>query len=668
MPNRLAKAASLYLRQHADNPVDWYPWGAEAFQKAVAEDKPVLVSIGYSACHWCHVMAHESFEDPFIARLMNTHFVCVKVDREERPDVDQIYMEAVQMLTGHGGWPLNVFCLPDGCPFAGGTYFPPDERRGHNVIPWPQFLMRIADAFRRQRADLAENARAIIGNLQAANQPHRATGEPLSTGDLLAAVGHLLDAHDAEFGGFGGAPKFPPSMTLDFLLAMRASATVETRYPQTAQAIDAAVNTTLTAMAHGGLFDQIGGGFARYSVDRHWLIPHFEKMLYDNALLLDVYAKAWQRHRKPLYRQVIAETVGWLQREMRAPEGACYAALDADTEGEEGRTYLWTPQEVAAILGDEEGVRFCAAYGITEEGNFEHTSRSNPALLEGDPAVREALTPARARLLAARNQRPQPGRDEKCLTAWNALLVRGLARAAFACGESGWLEDAHTVADWIWGAMRREGDRLSSVSYAGRPRENGLLDDYAFSAEAFLALAAVVDWRRPGESALWIERAAALARVALDRFRDPGGIGCFFTSDDHEALVHRKKDWFDNATPSGNSSLIHVFAALEALTGDASWGAELESLKTAYPGIAASAPAAAGHAMSGIVWRSIGIATIKVRPGTALEPLRAALAARPWRPVFLLQGEPDQPAALQLCVGTECLAPTDSIDAVAQRL
>ncbi len=668
MPNRLANADSLYLRQHADNPVDWYPWGEEAFRKAAAEDKPVLVSIGYSACHWCHVMAHESFEDPYIARLMNTHFVCVKVDREERPDIDRIYMEAVQMLNGHGGWPLNVFCLPDGRPFAGGTYFPPDERRGHAIIPWPQLLMRIADFYRRQRADLEENARAIIGNLQAANLPYRATGEPLATGDLLTAAGRLLDAHDAEFGGFGGPPKFPPSMTLDFLLAMRASATVETRYPQTAQAIDAAVNTTLTAMAHGGIFDQFGGGFCRYSVDRHWLIPHFEKMLYDNALLLDIYAKAWQRHPKPLYRHVIAETVGWLQREMRAPEGAYCAALDADTAGEEGRTYLWTPQEVAAVLGAEEGGRLCAAYGITEEGNFEHSGRSNPALLEGDPAVRDALAPARARLLAARNRRPQPARDEKCLTAWNALLVRGLARAAFACGEPVWLEEACTIAEWIWRTMRREGDRLFSVSYAGRPRENGLLDDYAFSAEAFLALAAVVEWRRPGTAALWIDRAGALTRVVLDRFQDPDGLGCFFTSDDHAMLVHRKKEWFDNAIPAGNSSLLHVFAALEALTGDARWGQAIERLKTAYPGIVAGAPAAVGHALSAIVWRSIGIATVKARPGTDLEPLRAALAARPWRPVFLLQAGPDQAAAFQLCVGSTCLAPTDSPEEVARHL
>jgi uncharacterized protein YyaL (SSP411 family) len=668
MPNRLAEEPSLYLRQHADNPVDWHPWGDAAFARARSEDKPVLVSIGYSSCHWCHVMAHESFEDPYIAKLMNTHFVCIKVDREERPDVDQIYMDAVQMLNGHGGWPLNVFCLPDGRPFAGGTYFPPDERRGHNVVPWPQLLMRVADFYQRQREDLEENARAIIGNLQATNAPHHATGAALRPGELLQAAGRLLDAHDAEFGGFGEAPKFPPAMSLDFLMAIRASATVEARHPDTAAAIDGAVNRTLTAMAHGGLFDQIGGGFARYSVDRQWLIPHFEKMLYDNALLIDAYARAWQRYPKPLYARVVEETVDWLNREMRAPQGAFYAALDADTEGEEGATYLWTPAEVQAVLGDAEGARFCAVYGISETGNFESTGRSNPALLEGDPAVRDALAPARARLLAARDQRPQPGRDDKLLTAWNALLLRGLARAAFTFGRRDWLDGAVRLADWIWERMRREGDRLHAVAYGDRPRGNGTLDDTAHAAEALLALAAVIDWARPGQSAQWIERAARLVDVVERHFADPDGIGFYFTSDDHEALVHRKKDWFDNATPSGNSAMVAVHAALEALTGEARHGAAAERFKAAYPGIVAAAPAAAGHALTAFTWRAIGHAVIKARPDADLEELRQALVARPWRPVHLRADATEQRAAFQLCVGTECLAPTDSVAELVEHL
>ncbi|HKJ90066.1 MAG TPA: thioredoxin domain-containing protein, partial [Oceanipulchritudo sp.] len=622
MPNRLAHEDSLYLQQHADNPVDWYPWGGEAFTRARAEDKPVLVSVGYSACHWCHVMAHESFEDAYIAKLMNTHFVCVKVDREERPDVDQIYMDAVQMLNGHGGWPLNVFCLPDGRPFAGGTYFPPDERRGPNMVPWPQLLMRISDFYTRQREDLEENARAIIGNLEATNSPHHATGDPVTPADFLNATGKLLESHDSEFGGFGSAPKFPPSMTLDFLLAMRSSATVEMKYPDTARSIDLAVNRTLTGMAHGGIFDQVGGGFSRYSVDPHWLIPHFEKMLYDNALLIDIYSKAAQRYPKPLYGQIVSETISWLEREMRAPGGGFHAALDADTEGEEGRTYLWNPEGVQAVLGETEGARFCEVYGITPEGNFENTGLSNPALLNGDPATRDNLAEARAQLLEARNGRAQPGLDTKCLTSWNGLLVRGLARAGWAFGNAKWVSAAESLAEWIWSTLRDGEDRLHTVAYNGKARGNGHLDDYANTIEGFLALCAVIDWVRPGASTTWLERARRLTESVQIHFKDSAAVGYFFTSDDHEALIHRKKDWFDNATPSGNASLAHAFTALEALTGEAEYGAEAGRLKVAYPGIVNAAPAAAGHALSAFVNKAVGIAVIKARPDADLEALR----------------------------------------------
>ena len=664
MPNRLSTEDSLYLRQHADNPVDWYPWGDEAFARAKEENKPVLVSIGYSACHWCHVMAHESFEDPSIAKLMNTHFVCIKVDREERPDIDQIYMDAVQMLNGHGGWPLNVFCLPDGRPFAGGTYFPPDERRGHNIVPWPQLLMRVADFYARQPDDLVENAEAIIGNLKATNSPHQATGDPVTPGDFISATERLLENHDPEFGGFGKAPKFPPSMTLDFLLSMRASATVELKHPGTADAIDQAINRTLTGMAHGGIFDQVGGGFARYSVDQHWLIPHFEKMLYDNALLIDIYSKAYQRYPKPLYKKVVEETIDWLNREMRSPEGAFYAALDADTEGEEGKTYLWYPAEVKSILGDEEGARFCEVYGITTEGNFEDTGLSNPALLTGDPETREALKQARAKLLQARNARPQPGRDDKLLTSWNALLIKGLSQAAFTFGRKDWMREALQLGEWIWTDMR-DGDRLYSVAYGDRPRGNGNLDDYANSAQAFLTLSACADWLEPGNSETWLSRARSLTATISEHFNDPASIGYFFTSDDHEQLVHRKKDWFDNATPSGNGSMAHVFTLLEAITGEASCGEQVERLKIAYPGIIKASPAAASHALSAFVGRALGIAVVKMKNGADADSLRQALVSKPWRPVAIQFSEEELPAAYQLCVRTECLPPTDSAEDIA---
>jgi len=669
MPNRLANEKSLYLRQHADNPVDWYPWGDEALEKARSENKPILVSIGYSSCHWCHVMAHESFEDEYIARLMNTHFVCIKVDREERPDVDQIYMDAVQMLNGQGGWPLNVFCLPDGKPFAGGTYFPPNENGGHPIVPWPQLLIRIADFYTRQKKDLEENANAIIGNLQASNTPHQLTGDGLTKGDYLLAMNRLLDNQDPEFGGFGTAPKFPPAMSLDFLLAMRASKTVESTGPEKAESIDAVVNRTLTGMAHGGIFDQFGGGFARYSVDQHWLIPHFEKMLYDNALLIDIYSKAYQRYPKDLYRQVVEETIGWLEREMTSPQGACYAALDADTNGEEGLTYLWSPEQINAVLGDDEGAQLCQAYGITEQGNFENSGLSNPALLSADPEMRTHLASARQKLMAVRDQRPQPGRDEKCLVAWNALLITGLSRAAFTFGRRDWLDRAVSIADWIWKIMRREDGVLASVAYDGVPSGKGNLNDYAYSAEAFLALAAVVDWAHPGHSATWIERARELTVVADKQFRDPDGLGFFFTSDQVPALVHRKKDWYDNATPAGISCLIHAHSALASLNGDPGSREHVAQSSTAYPGIINTSPAAASHALSGLVHDAMGIAVIKVTKGTNIESLREALVKRPWRPVFIIEEASDTLAGTyQLCIGTQCLAPTDSVESLVESI
>jgi uncharacterized protein YyaL (SSP411 family) len=669
MPNRLANEKSLYLLQHADNPVDWYPWGDEALEKARSENKPILVSIGYSSCHWCHVMAHESFEDEYIARLMNTHFICIKVDREERPDVDQIYMDAVQMLNGQGGWPLNVFCLPDGKPFAGGTYFPPNEDGGHPIVPWPQLLIRIADYYTRQKKDLEENATAIIGNLRASNTPHQLTGDALSKGDYLLAMNRLLDNQDPEFGGFGTAPKFPPAMSLDFLLAMRASATVESTFPDKADAIDAVLNRTLTGMAHGGIFDQFGGGFARYSVDQHWLIPHFEKMLYDNALLIDIYAKAYQRYPKDLYRLVVEETIGWLEREMASPNGAYFAALDADTDGEEGMTYVWNPAQIKAVLGDEEGEQICHVYGITEGGNFENSGLSNPALLSADPETRHALEGARDKLLQVRNQRPQPGRDEKCLVAWNALLITGLSRAAFTFGRRDWLDKAIGIANWVWTSMRGNDGMLASVAYGGVPSGKGNLNDYAYSAEAFLALAAVIDWASPGQSATWIERAREFAGVADRHFGDTEGLGFFFTSDQVPALVHRKKDWYDNATPAGISCLINVHGALSSLISDSLSREHMSQLSTAYPGIVNTSPAAASHALSGLVHHATGIAVIKAAKGTDLEPLRAELVKRPWRPVYIMEQEAAMPeGAYQLCIGTQCLAPTDSVESLVESI
>jgi uncharacterized protein YyaL (SSP411 family) len=514
MPNRLSNENSLYLQQHAENPVDWYPWGEEALAAAEASGKPLLVSIGYSACHWCHVMAHESFESDYIAKLMNKHFICVKVDREERPDVDQVYMEAVQMIQQQGGWPLNVFCLPDGRPFFGGTYFPPEDR-GHGLIPWPQVLMRIADHYKRSQAELIDNADSIQKNIMASTQA-ASTGGASGVWDnayLLAAAHGICGNHDDQYGGFGGAPKFPQAMTLDFLRAVRRSAAVEAE-PELSERIDTVCHATLRAMAHGGLFDQFGGGFARYSVDPHWLIPHFEKMLYDNALLIDAYSRGWLANQDPLYAAVVEETIGWLEREMSAEGGGFYAALDADSEGEEGRYYVWTPEQIDSVLGPTEAARdIRAAYNITAEGNFEH-GNSNPALVEADFAVRAKLAPARQQLLAYREaNRVPPGKDTKISTAWNALLIRSMADAGFYFNRPEWLQRARKAADFIWSELTEELDgalRLKAVYYEGVGAQvDGFLHDYALAAEAFLAIASKIDWVEPGASVIYLERAEA---------------------------------------------------------------------------------------------------------------------------------------------------------------
>jgi len=668
--NRLSREPSLYLRQHAENPVDWFPWGEEAWAKARAEDKPVLISIGYSACHWCHVMAHECFEDDYIADLMNRHFVCIKVDREERPDVDQIYMEAVQMLTQHGGWPLNAFCFPDGRPFFGGTYFPPaDNNRG--IIPWPQLLMRVADYFAKNRDALVENADNIVKNLAHANEPPGASASAeWDNRALVAAAQSICSLHDDTRGGFGGAPKFPPAMTLDFLLAVRATAAAESM-PGLAARLDQVVYTTARAMAHGGMFDQFGGGFCRYSVDAQWLIPHFEKMLYDNALLLNFYAKAHRRDPQPLYAAVCEETVAWLMREMRHLGGAFYSALDADTAGHEGATYVWTPAQVREALGEEGAREICAAYNITEAGNFENRT-SNPALVEADFTVRAKLAPWREKLLAARQTRAQPGRDSKILPAWNALLVRGLAEAAFAFGRKDWFAAAQQCADWLWKNLSFAGNdgarRLRGVYYedaeTSRPAAPAFLDDYTFFAEALLTLAAYADWAQPDSALLEQNAARARALVATVRahFRDPASPGYFFTADDHEKLAVRKKEWWDNALPSGQAALAHALAGLHALTGESAYAEELADLKKCYTGLVQRAPMGVPHALAAFTWDAVGVAVLKVKGPCDWDALRAALAKKPYRPLYLVAAtDPAQPEGMQLCVGTQCAAPTTSL-------
>jgi uncharacterized protein YyaL (SSP411 family) len=654
--NRLAHESSLYLRQHEANPVHWWPWCVEAFAEAKAKNKPVLVSVGYSSCHWCHVMARESFEQPWVAELMNQHFVCIKVDREERPEVDKLMMDAVQMIQGHGGWPLNCFCLPDGRPFFGGTYFPPEDR-GHGQVPWPQLLMRVSDFYHRNKSELAANADAIAQNLTHLTRAPDADGNAPSPDDLVAAARRICEQHDDTFGGFGAAPKFPSPHTLNLLLGLRGAAAIEADRAL-ATRIDAVLTITLGAMARGGLFDQVGGGFHRYCVDRDWTVPHFEKMLYDNAQLLGTYAEAWARYRDPLYVDICEETVGWLLREMRTANGLFAASLDADTDHHEGTTYVWTAPEVAAALG-EEAFPFAQAYGLSDKGNFEG---KNIPKLKGDQAARKRFAGARAKLLALRDQRPQPSRDDKNLISWNALLVGNLAKAGWILGRKDWVELALETEAALWARFAREdGARLLSVAHGDKTTLEGNLSDFAWLAEAELNLAAYAPWARPGTAHPYAARAENLLLASLQRFGDPHAVGAFVVPAERDDLSVRQKDWFDNAVPAGNSSLLHGFGQLQMLSADPRWAREFADLSTAYGGLCKNVPNGVAHALDGIARFALGHATVKAAGGW--DELRAALNGdgqtaphyRPYRHIFLL------PAAaatgFAVCVGQTCLAP-----------
>src|SRR4051795_6937508 len=504
MPNRLASETSPYLLQHADNPVDWYPWGDEAFARARAEDKPVLVSIGYAACHWCHVMEHESFEDPEVALVMNTHFVCIKVDREERPDVDAIYMDAVQAMTGQGGWPLNAFLTPDGVPFFAGTYFPPEPR--HGMPSWKDLLVGIWNAWTTQRSEIDEAARMNVPRLQGAAFMEAPESE-ISADVLSAAVVGLRRAFDEANGGWGGAPKFPATSAIEFLLARG-----EVAMPL----------QTLRRMASGGIYDQVGGGFARYSVDARWLVPHFEKMLYDNALLARAYLHAFQVSEEPLFRRVCEETLDWAIRELRQDEGGFASSLDADSEGVEGKFYVWTVAEIREALGElaDEAITH---FGVTERGNFEGANILVRATSD-PPELREI----KARLLSARAARVRPGLDDKRVCSWNALMIAALADAGAAFGRADYLAAAVTCAEFIESELRDSSGGLLRVFNRGRAKQPAFLEDHASLLEGYIVLyESTFDER-------WFLRAVELAETILIRFHDPERGGFFSTAADHE--------------------------------------------------------------------------------------------------------------------------------------
>lgn len=582
MGNRLSQESSPYLRQHADNPVDWYPWGEEALTKARTENKPILLSVGYSACHWCHVMEHESFENAEIAKLMNENYVNIKVDREERPDIDQIYQNVAQLMTRGGGWPLTVFLTPDLKPFFGGTYFPPEDKYGRPGFP--RVLMALTEAFKNDPKSVAENAQRLTQAIQKI-ETSRVEGHKRPD---LESIRKIIDQIAAQIdwrnGGFNGAPKFPQTMNLTALWRYGCASGF-------GMSQEAAV-LTLTRMAEGGIYDQLGGGFHRYSTDEYWAVPHFEKMLYDNALLLKLYAEvlltatpdALNAQTRATFERVLAETTEYVLREMKSPNGGFYSTQDADTEGEEGKYFVWDPAEVKQRLERDEAEAFLMRYGVTEVGNFEHTGKTvlfidKPIkdiaahLSRSEAEVESLLTSARAKLFQARNERARPARDEKIIASWNGLMISGLAWAARALRETArgeLAESAHEAAtmamQFVRTTMSHADNRLFSVHKDGASRFNGYLDDYAFCAMAALDLARLSN--DEGEIESLVAQARKWIDVVRTRFVDRDNGGFYFTSDDHETLIQRPKTIYDQAIPSGNSIAIECLLVLAEMTGD----------------------------------------------------------------------------------------------------
>jgi hypothetical protein len=658
MTNRLATEASPYLRQHAENPVDWYPWGEEALARARREDRPIFLSIGYSACHWCHVMAHESFEDPAVARLLNAHFVSIKVDREERPDLDRIYMGAVQALTGNGGWPMSVFLTPDGRPFYGGTYFPPRAR--YNLPGFGDLLTQIAEAWRTRRDEIERTGQQLLQDLLRQSAPPPAGALPAEQA-LNAAVQRLLQEHDEVHGGWGPGPKFPQPMALEFLL--------RTYYATGDLQVLAVVETTLQAMARGGLYDQIGGGFHRYTVDGHWLVPHFEKMLYDNAQLARIYLHAWQVTGRPLYRAVVEETCDYLLREMHDPSGGFFSAQDADTGGHEGATYLWTLTEVRGALGAESDA-FLEAYPVTEGGNFEGR---NILTFAGTDAQRAALAPERARLLALRATRPQPARDDKVLAAWNGLALAAFAEAGRALDRPDYLETASGLATFVLARMSASDGRLLRVWHAGQARLAGFLEDQAAVVQGLISLYQATFVPR------WIEAARALMEQALAHYWSDGW---YDTADDHEALIVRPAERQDNATPSGAALATLGLLQLARYYEDDRYARLAERALAPMRAAASRYPTAFGQwltAMDGAQRPPVDVAIIASRDdaeargllnvlnGYAPESL-VALGESSSLPLLTGRTRVEGRATAYVCRGQHCLPPVTAADDLARAL
>ncbi|MCX7624052.1 MAG: thioredoxin domain-containing protein [Thermomicrobium sp.] len=652
MSNRLANEKSLYLRQHADNPVDWYPWGEEAFRVAREQDKPILLSIGYSSCHWCHVMEHECFENPEIAALQNELFVNIKVDREERPDLDELYMNAVQAMTGSGGWPLNVFLTPDGKPFYGGTYFPPEDRG--QLPAWPRVLVAVAHAYRERREEVQRAAEDLVQYLHQQTRPPL-TPEALREQFLDEAARNLVPQYDRVHGGFGQAPKFPAPLQLEFLLRTYRRAGAPRALEMVLQ--------SLAAMARGGLHDQVGGGFHRYTVDDAWLIPHFEKMLYDNALLARVYTQAYLASGAAWCRRVAEDTLGYLLREMRGAHGAFFSAQDADSEGGEGAYYLWTLDEIEALLPPDDAQLVRRYYGATPQGNFEGMSilhiPDDPEAIAAEfglslDELDERIRQARAVLFEARSRRPAPAHDEKVIVAWNGLAIRAFAEAATAFDRPDYAQVAAEAATFVRQHLW-DGTRLSHVWEESEPRFPGFLDDYADLANGLISL-----YEATFDPA-WIAWARELAEVVLERFLDPETGDFFDTPEDGEPLIVRPKTFVDQGTPSGNGAAAEALLRLGTLLGERRYLDRATHVLERYARIAVEHPIACGQllvAMDFALGRPFEIAIVGTPEDTRTQALLRVVYGNylPNRVLALRRpGDEEAPRIVPLLAGREAI-------------
>jgi uncharacterized protein YyaL (SSP411 family) len=651
MTNRLANESSPYLLQHAHNPVDWYPWGEEAFAKARGEDKPLFLSIGYSACHWCHVMERESFENDDIAAILNEHFVSIKVDREERPDIDSIYMEAVQLMTGHGGWPMSMFLTPQGQPFYAGTYFPPDDR--HGMPGFRRVLAHVAEAYRTRRSDVEEAAKEVTATIGKALRGAAASATP-DRAALERAAERIAQNYDPVHGGFGGAPKFPPSMTLDFLMQIDTGREI--------------VVNTLTKMERGGMYDHVGGGFHRYSVDARWLVPHFEKMLYDNALLARVYTRAWQWTKDPLFARTANDILGYVQREMMSPDGGFYSSQDADSEGVEGKFYVWSRAEVMEILGNDEGRIFCALYDITDRGNWEGSNILNvprdPESVAADLGItedqlREIAARGRCKLYGVRAQRVAPGRDDKILTGWNGWMLAAFAEAKLAFGK--YEEVVRASAEFL---IKRNGMRTDRIA--------GLLEDYSGAAWGLTLAYEATHERR------YLDAARQLVDQIVARFHDDENGGFFDTPSDHETLITRPKDLFDNATPSGNSVTCELLLRMAILFGDEEYARiATRAIESIFP-FAERYPSGFGFLLGVAAWRAgqpkeialtgSDVSALERVVGETFIPHRVLVAGEGSNDLPLMEGRPHDKPMAYVCIGYACEEPTADLEKLRELL